>query len=323
MRMSRFLISSLLLPVLLGACQTAAVGPSAGPAHTCRFLLTYDDGPSARRDYNPTLDILRQLESNDVQPHIKALFFVQTRNKNGGGDEYGQAVLRYQHENGHVLGLHSGTQRGHIRHTQMPPGELEASLRDGRNDLRAITGEAPAFIRPTFWGYNDQTLDLYTLNDLKMLLTDVNNRDGTRFHNIFGFRQRLRAELLRTRRAVERGALPQYLGHTPVIVTFHDLNTITAANMAGYLRILVEEATAVGLPLADKPFYDDAREIAGAAALRTVSPKPATAVARKPAPQGDTAAAETAWVANVERQVESSKPVLINFSAAEPAPILR
>jgi peptidoglycan/xylan/chitin deacetylase (PgdA/CDA1 family) len=319
--MPRYRIVILLAAVLLGGCQTAAVEPAPALAQTCRFLLTYDDGPSASRDYNPTLDILRQLESNDVQPQIKALFFVQTRNKDGGGNEFGQAILRYQHAAGHVLGLHSGTERGHIRHTKMTPEELVQSLRDGRNDLRAITGNEPAFIRPTFWGYNDQTLDLYATHDLKMLLTDVNNRDGIRLHNLVGSRKRIRAELLRARRAVERGALPQHRGHVPVVVTFHDLNTLTAANMTGYLRILVEEARTVGLPLADKPFYDDTAEIIAAAALRAVPPKPASPATQQ-SEEYDDHPSGTNQVTLAE-QVNPAGPAHIHFGPDHAASTLR
>ncbi len=318
--MSRFRIFTLVASALLGGCQTAAVEPVPVLAQTCRFLLTYDDGPSASRDYNPTLDILRQLDSNDVQPRIKALFFVQTRNKDGGGNEFGRAILRYQHAAGHVLGLHSGTVHGHVRHTTMTPEALAQSLGDGRDDLRAITGNDPVFIRPTFWGYNDLTLDLYAAYDLKMLLTDVNNRDGIRFHNIFGFRQRIRTELLRARRAIEQDGLPQYLGHVPVVVTFHDLNTITAANTTGYLRVLIEEARAVGLPLAEKPFYDDTAEIIGAAALRAMPPKPGMIAARKSAESAAARAFETDQLTFAE---QAGSPALPDFDPDHSAPVLR
>jgi peptidoglycan/xylan/chitin deacetylase (PgdA/CDA1 family) len=269
--MSRFRIIALLMPVLLGGCQTVAVEPAL--AQTCRFLLTFDDGPSTDRYFNTTLEILTQLESNDVQPDIKALFFVQTRNQTGGGTRLGQAIMRHQHTTGHVLGLHSGTVRGHIRHTKMPAEELTQSLRDGQNDLRALTGQDAAFIRPTFWGYNDQTRYLYTAHNLKMLLTDVNNRDGVVLHSIFGLRQRVRSELLRMRRAIERGELPQRHGSIPIIITLHDLNPVTALRMTDYLHILVEEAGRAGLPLADKPFYDNAAEIIEVASLRAAPPK--------------------------------------------------
>ncbi len=206
--MPRFRTFLLLISGLLGGCQTITVEPVPPLAQPCRFLLTFDDGPSTDRYFNTTLEILTQLESNDVQPDIKALFFVQTRNQTGGGTMLGRAIMRHQHTIGHVLGLHSGTARGHIRHTKMLPEELAQSLRDGQDDLRAITGRDNMFIRPTFWGYNDQTRYLYATHNLKMLLTDVNNRDGIILHSIFGLRERVRSELLRMRRAIERDELP-------------------------------------------------------------------------------------------------------------------
>jgi hypothetical protein len=156
----------------------------------------------------------------------------------------------------------------------MTPDELAQSLRDGQDDLRSITGRDTAFIRPTFWGYNDQTRYLYAAHDLKMLLTDVNNRDGIILHSIFGLRERVRSELLRTRRAIERDELPQLHGSIPLVITLHDLNPVTALRMTEYLHILVEEARVAGLPLADKPFYDNATDIIEVASLRATPPKP-------------------------------------------------
>lgn len=268
------------LCLVVGGCQTLPVPVAAPTTPPVRFLLTFDDGPSADRYFNTTLDVLAQLESNDVQPDIKALFFVQTRNQTGGGSKLGQAILRYQHAIGHVLGLHSGTDRGHIRHTTMLTEELAQSLRDGQNDLRVITGHDTAFIRPTFWGYDDRTRDVYATHGLKMLLTDVNNRDGIVLHSIFGLRERVRSELLRTRRAIERDELPQWHGSIPLVITLHDLNPVTALRMTDYLHILVEEAQTVGLPLADKPFYDNATDIIAAASLRATPPKFMSATAQ-------------------------------------------
>jgi peptidoglycan/xylan/chitin deacetylase (PgdA/CDA1 family) len=272
--MPRYRAFILLLSGLLGGCQTITVEPSPPLAQSCRFLLTFDDGPSSDRYFNTTLEILAQLESNDVQPDIKALFFVQTRNLTGGGTMLGKAIMRHQHTIGHVLGLHSGTARGHIRHTKMLTEELAQSLRDGQDDLHAITGRDTLFIRPTFWGYNDQTRYLYATHNLKMLLTDVNNRDGFILHSIFGLRERVRAELLRMRRAIEHDELPQLHGTIPLVITLHDLNPVTALRLTEYLHILVEEARDVGLPLADKPFYDNATDIIEVASLRAIPPKP-------------------------------------------------
>ena len=57
-------------------------------------------------------------------------------------------------------------------------------------------------------------------------------------------------------------------GVLPVVVTFHDTNTFTAAHMQEYLHILVEESRRVGLPTATPPFYNGAEEIEQVALLR-------------------------------------------------------
>ncbi len=316
--MSRFLILTLLAPMLLSGCQTVTTEKRPALSQTARFLLTFDDGPSARRDFNTTAEILDHLETNDVQPEIKALFFVQTRNPDGGGTALGQALLRYTHATGHVLGLHSGTERGHIRHTKMTPGDLAESLRNGRDDLRRITGRDTEFIRPTFWGYSDATLDLYTAHHLKMLLTDVNTRDGVRLHNLFGFRSRVYNQLVRTRQAIERGELPIHRGNAPVVITLHDLNTITARNVREYLHVLTEEAAAAGLPLADKPFYDSAGEIREVAALRAVTPLPATL---RQARKSDPASPENP--ASTRRSPEASAVVRTGYASEASAVVVR
>ena len=58
-------------------------------------------------------------------------------------------------------------------------------------------------------------------------------------------------------------------GVVPVVVTFHDTNDFTSSHMAEYLHILVEESRHVGLPLAPRPFYDDAATIERVAVLRS------------------------------------------------------
>jgi peptidoglycan/xylan/chitin deacetylase (PgdA/CDA1 family) len=281
-RTRRFAILSL-LPLALGGCQSLSPTPAeAVPAQTppIRFLLTFDDGPSIRTDFNPTLAIQNQLARNDIEPGIKAIFFVQTRNANGGGTPAGKAILRRAYAAGHVIGLHSGTARGHIRHTKMAPQELARMLDDGKADIRAITGHDPEFIRPTFWGYSDATRAAYEAHHLKMLLTNINGHDGTIY--VFDFKLNARhdfdKELLKLRAAIDRGALPPLHGVTPVVVTMHDVNRYTAHHLTEYLHILVDESRRVGLPLSDRPFYNDTEAVIEAATLRTV-PAPTTIVA--------------------------------------------
>ncbi|MGH8718313.1 MAG: hypothetical protein ACREV0_05130 [Burkholderiales bacterium] len=80
-----------------------------------RFLLTLDDGPNIVASDNPSLSVLEQLAINDVQPGIIAVFFVQTRNSNGGGSAKGKTIPRSTHPAEHVLGLHSAGSRQRLR----------------------------------------------------------------------------------------------------------------------------------------------------------------------------------------------------------------
>ena len=255
--------SLLLLAVLLSGCQSlrsntlTPLPPDTAPV---RFLLTFDDGPSIREDDNPTLAIHQQLATNPVQPGIKAIFFVQTRNQTGGGTARGKEILRAAHAAGHVIGLHSGSARGHIRHTRMSPEELTQSLVDGRSDIVALTGDSPRFVRPTFWGHNETTRRIYAENGFEMLLTDVNGADGFSFayHTKLNRAGHIRDELTQVRAAIVRGDMPLWNGRIPVVVTFHDLNLDTARHLTEYLTLLVEEAKRLGIPVDDKPFYDRA-----------------------------------------------------------------
>jgi peptidoglycan/xylan/chitin deacetylase (PgdA/CDA1 family) len=242
----------------------AAVDPRLPPA---RFLLTFDDGPSAFTGYNPTRAILDTLADNDVQPGIKALFFVQTRARSASTPA-GQALLARTHAEGHVLGLHSGSARGHLDHRRMPPQELARSLQDGVQDLTALAGRAPTLVRPPFWDWDARTRAAYEAHGLAMLLTDINARDGKIYGWTVSLRRRshFRAGLDQVR--MRAAALPTHAGVLPVVIAFHDTNTFTASHLQEYLHILLEESRQVGLPVAVPAFYNDAEEIEGVAHLR-------------------------------------------------------
>jgi peptidoglycan/xylan/chitin deacetylase (PgdA/CDA1 family) len=232
-----------------------------------RFLLTFDDGPSSFTWYNPTRAVLDTLADNDVQPGIKAVFFVQTRAR-GAGTPQGQALLQRTRAEGHVLALHSGTARGHIDHRHLSQAELDQSLRDGIQDLTALTGRAPTLIRPPYWNWTHATLAAYQAHGLSMLLTDVHARDGLAYGWTISLHRRshFREGLARVR--TQAGTLPVQDGVLPVIITFHDTNTFTASHLQEYLHILLEESRQVGLPIATPPFYNDGNEIEEAALLR-------------------------------------------------------
>jgi len=267
----------IILAAFLTGCHSVspeALQPLPPDIAPVRFLLTFDDGPSILDDNNPTLAIHEQLASNPVQPGIKAIFFVQTRNPNGGGTTRGREILRAAHAAGHVIGLHSGSARGHVRHTKMTEDELSRSLADGMADIATLTGEPARFVRPTFWGHTETTRRIYAENGLEMLLTDINAADGWRrpYLTSSTYHDRLRAELAQVRQALAHGDMPVWNGRTPVVVTFHDVNISTARHLTGYLALLVSEARRLGIPLGDKPFYDHAPEAIAVAAYRSTPP---------------------------------------------------
>ncbi len=248
-----------------GDKQVVPVGPPV------RFLLTFDDGPSIWRPYNPTSAILDQLAANPVQRHIKALFFVQTRDPNAGGSGAGRTMLRRIHAEGHVLGFHSGSPRGHVNHRLLPPADLDRSLADGTADIQSLAGAAPALVRPPFWSYDASTLAAYRRAGLHMLLTDISARDGKIYGWNISLRRRshFRNALAEVRENITANKLPVVDGVIPVVVTFHDTNTFTARHMSEYLAIVTEEAGRVGLMVAGKPFYGSAAEIEKAALARS------------------------------------------------------
>ena len=239
---------------------------------TIRFLLTFDDGPSAAEDQNPTLSILDDLARNPVQPGIKAIFFVQTRAVNGGGTALGQQIMRRENAEGHVLGFHTATAR-HANHRHLIPEEFEQSLVNGIADITAITGMAPKLVRPPFWNYDQRTFSVYQKHGLHVLLTDLSANDGKTYGVNFSLRRRsyLLGELDKVRQQIRAGALTPVNGDIPIIVCFHDTNTYTARHMQEYLEILTDSARELGMRTAAKPFYDDARELELAALSRTVS----------------------------------------------------
>ncbi|VVN02882.1 hypothetical protein PS619_03415 [Pseudomonas fluorescens] len=236
-----------------------------------RFLLTFDDGPSASSLWNPSATVLDSLKDNPLQPGIKAVFFVQTRAPRAGNSDIGRSLMRREHDEGHILAFHTAT-HWHTNHRLLDPQQLEESLSNGTADIAAITGAPPTLLRPPFWNYDKRTFAAYQQHGLHVLLTDLSANDG----KIWGFNAspRRRANMLRqlseVRERIALGELPTVDGVIPVVVTFHDLNRYTARHTREYLQILLDSAVATGVRLADKPFYDDHAALEKAALARTV-----------------------------------------------------
>jgi peptidoglycan/xylan/chitin deacetylase (PgdA/CDA1 family) len=266
------LCCALLAVCLLGGCRSAPKRPVPPDTPPLRFLLTFDDGPSIRSEPNPTAMVLRTLDSNPVQPGIKAIFFVQTRAANGGGTPAGRALMQQELALGHVLGFHTATP-GHSNHLGMASPLLRDSVRTGLADHAELGGRAPRLVRPPMWAYDARTLDIYADAGLQALLTDVTANDGKLIWPYGSPRRRqhmrYQMELLKPR--VLAGELPVVQGVIPVVVTFHDPNPFTAEHLAEYLQLLVSSARQQGLRVSERPFYGQGDDVEAIALTRTIS----------------------------------------------------
>lgn len=236
-----------------------------------RFLLTFDDGPSASSFWNPSVDVLDALARNPVQPGIKAVFFLQTRAPRAGGSEIGRSIMYREHSEGHVLGFHTAT-HWHTNHRFLDPEELEQSLGNGANDIAAITGAPPRLVRPPFWNFDRRTFAAYQRHGMHVLLTDLSANDGKVWGITMSPRRRMNLirQLSEVRERIAGGQLPTVDGVIPVVVTFHDLNRYTARHAREYLQILLDSARETGLRTDAKPFYDDRRALERASLARSV-----------------------------------------------------
>ncbi|XVO88776.1 polysaccharide deacetylase family protein [Pseudomonas palleroniana] len=236
-----------------------------------RFLLTFDDGPSASGYNNPSRSVIADLAKNPVLPGIKAVFFLQTEASRSGGNPRGHKTMEREYAAGHILAFHTAT-AFHTNHRWLNDAELESTLTQGSADIAAITGTPPRLVRPPFWNYDKRTFAAYQRHHLQVLLTDLSANDG----KIWGFNgsPRRRANLYRqlsvVRERIALGELPTVDGVIPVVVTFHDINRYTARHMQEYLQILLDSARINGMKTAAEPFYTDHATLERAALARTV-----------------------------------------------------
>lgn len=258
----------------LCACRSIKPIPPDDPATNpkVKFLLTFDDGPSAIKENNPTLSILDQLAVNDVQSNICAIFFIQTHHPRGTGRPKGMEVLAEIPRRGQLVGIHSVSPRGHISHTKMPTNELVRLLVDGKQLLKKVSGEEPILVRPPYGVSNPTTRAIYRDLDLHLLMADIPAHDGI-VHGI-NCSPRRRSHIRRLLTSVRNTLVQKPAGVEPypIVVAFHDVNRYTARHMTEYLHILVEEAAHAGLTLDHQPFYADREESKAAALYRATQP---------------------------------------------------
>jgi peptidoglycan-N-acetylglucosamine deacetylase len=257
-----------LVSVTCTAGEIATIDSTPAPI---RFLLSFDDGPSAKLEHNPTEQILATLAKNNVQSDIKVIFFTQTRAKRGGGTEYGKKIMQREWDDGHLLALHTATP-GHTSHRYLDDNELEQSLEYGIADLTEITGSPPQLVRPPFWSYDKRTFAAYQKNQLHVLLTDLSANDGKIWGVNFSFtkHRNMHKQLAAMREMWLNKKLPVVDNVVPIIVTFHDVNSYTADRLEEYLQILLQVADELAIQTTTLPFYNNREELERAAMARTL-----------------------------------------------------
>lgn len=265
------------LSILLSGCISAPIAMTPQTAQRLqtqapiRFLLTFDDGPSASGYNNPSRSVIADLAHNPVLPGIKAVFFLQTEASRSGGSPRGRKTMQREYAAGHVLAFHTAT-AFHTNHRWLNDAELESTLTEGAAHIAAITGAPPVLVRPPFWNYDRRTFAAYQRHGMHVLLTDLSANDG----KIWGFNgsPRRRANLYRqlsvVREHIALGELPTVDGVIPVVVTFHDINRYTARHLQEYLQILMDSARINGMKVAAEPFYTEHAALERAALARTV-----------------------------------------------------
>ncbi len=265
------------LSILLSGCISAPIAMTPQTAQRLqtqapiRFLLTFDDGPSASGYNNPSRSVIADLAHNPVLPGIKAVFILQTEASRSGGSPRGRKTMEREYAAGHVLAFHTAT-AFHTNQRWLTDAELESTLTEGAADIASITGTAPTLVRPPFWNYDKRTFAAYQRHGMHVLLTDLSANDG----KIWGFngsprrRANLYHQLSVVREHIALGELPTVDGVIPVVVTFHDINRYTARHMQEYLQILMDSARINGMKMAPEPFYTEHAELERAALARTV-----------------------------------------------------
>lgn len=256
---------------IVSCCIPSSLPQSPRPLPKIRFLLTFDDGPSSAITDNSTAKIIKTLAVNNVQSDIKAIFFVQSRWNEAGGSVVGEALMQRLVKEGHLLGLHSGSEQGHISHLDMTTDELTQSLIQGSEAIQKLNQQTISLLRPPYWEMNNRTLSIYQRLGFSIVLTDVSAYDGGAviFQVSPEDSDRFFCNLLCVRQQLRQGHIRTIKGVAPIIVTFHDTNSYTAEHLESYLTSLIQAAQQAGFEIATPAFYNESIELFNAAKART------------------------------------------------------
>jgi peptidoglycan-N-acetylglucosamine deacetylase len=210
-----------------------------------KIVLTFDDGPSPAPGY--TNGVLKTLKApGDGLGCIKAAFFVQTHAPARMTSAVGLGLVKQAFQEGHVIGIHTGSSEDHRCHksrVKKPADQLPPPLPQGTNGLdsdmirakeaiKQATGATPNYVRATFGYTNDDCMKVYGMRQLKHIYWDVNSGDADSKTNADKIKANLKSEISAS---IKKG---QY----NLIVLFHDINRITAVNLAEFISTIKSTA---------------------------------------------------------------------------------
>jgi hypothetical protein len=223
-----------------------------------RIVLSFDDGPHAPLEGGPSTtliiaDILKHKALNGIADDLKAAFFVQTGIEYRGGSRFGLEVLGSLKNQGHIVGVHTGTVGGeevdHLDHVERQrQGKLAEDLNLARSRLQEAGIEAK-YVRPTFGHFDREVLETYRACALKVILWDADSKDNGEVRDAVaqnGRRPVNPQEVIQTLKGGRESVYQAILaGKRDLVVLFHDINPTTATHLRSYLQAIREVASEV------------------------------------------------------------------------------
>jgi len=216
-------------------------------AEMVTIALTFDDGPHAadlgikENKTEKVLNILRKKE-------IKAAFFIQTHAPGRAKTANGGNVVQRMAEEGHIVGIHTGSLKDHVEHALRVKDKPEDVNGDGKLDgenglesdlirakflIKKLTGKTPEFVRAPYGRYkaHREILPTYRRQKLIHVSWDVDSLDNTPLKG----RRRSPEEV---KKALKDSFAASKFNE--VIVLFHDLNLYTSEKLEDYINIIIK-----------------------------------------------------------------------------------
>lgn len=128
------------------------------------IALTFDDGPFQYTQR--AMDLLRD------GGNMKATFFVNGQNRDSVLNRR-PAIERMLREN-HQIGHHTWS---HPFLTQVSNAEVRKQMIDLENTLFDMTGRFPTYMRPPYFDYNQNTLNIMRDLGYKVIIADIDTKD--------------------------------------------------------------------------------------------------------------------------------------------------